>query len=143
VAAMPRPFACVHLRLLEEYLVHHADKVHGNRTRVLQALAGFVAEQAAAGTTAFYVATDSDLRSTLAAMPPPARFHTCFDHGCTAATFGADSVQGYVDLEVCAAADVFRGNTFSSYTLAVCGRRGDQECRDLFDRTIDDGRLLL
>jgi hypothetical protein len=44
---------------------------------------------------------------------------------------------------VCAAADFFVGNIYSSNTLHICALRGDQACGDLFGRRITDGRLLM
>jgi hypothetical protein len=145
IDAMSRPFACVHLRLLDEYLEHHKSLPHGNRTHVLHLFQQFASAQVAGGTQNIYVAADTDIRAWASTALPThlrLRVHMCFDFGCPA-IFGADSVQGVVDASVCTAADVFRGNIYSSYTLHICARRNDQSCEDLFGRTISDNRLLI
>jgi hypothetical protein len=146
VSALARPFACVHLRLLPEYLQSHGGQPHGNRTHVLLAFQQFADAQLANGTRAIYVAADTDIRpwARSAALPTAlqARVHTCVDFGCPD-NFGEEAQHGVVDTRVCAAADVFTGNIFSSYTLLICAQRGDQACDDLFGRAITDDRLLL
>ena len=142
IAAMQQPFACVHLRVLDEFLRDHRAQEHGNRTHALSMFRRFVDAQLALNVSTFYLATDTDIRALLEAPPADARFHTCFDFGCNA-RFGDDTRQGFIDGEVCKAAHVFRGNVYSSYTLAVCARRNDQLCEDLFGRRITDERLLM
>ena len=144
VAALPRPYACIHLRLKQEYLAAHGGEVHGNSTAVLAALASFLAAQRARKVTTFYAATDTHAAALLAPLVPQgAALHTCQDFGCSAQGAGDDSARGFVDRSVCAAADVFAGNIYSSYTLHICALRGDQACVDLFGRRISDGRLLV
>ena len=162
-----QPFMCVHVRVLTEYLnTQQPSQPHANRTHVLHQLEQLVRrqweQQPHNNITAVYVAMDSDVRpelnriaaslsATAAAaaatgLPPraPPRFVTCFDFGCSAATFGVDSVEGHLDAELCSHAALFRGNLYSSYTLQICARRRDHTCLDLFGRTLlGDDRLLI
>ena len=142
--ALPRPFACIHLRLKEEYLRAHDGAVHGNASTVLAAFKAYLSAQRARKVTTFYVATDTNAAAVLAPLVPPgAVLRTCADFGCAAELAGEESSVGFVDRSVCAAADFFVGNIYSSYTLHICALRGDQACGDLFGRRITDGRLLM
>jgi hypothetical protein len=147
IAALHPPFACVHIRLSDEYLAHHAAEAHGNRTHVLLQLQQFIVTNADVqqGIKSVYVASDIDIGHWKATALPTSMqrlVHTCQDFGCPA-TFGENTEQGIVDANVCAAADVFRGNIFSSYSLCICAQREDQLCTDLLGRSISDDRLLL
>ena len=142
--ALPRPFACIHLRLKEEYLRAHGGAVHGNASVVLASFKAYLSAQRARKVTTFYAATDTNAAAALAPLVPPgAVLFTCADFGCAAEQAGEESGVGFVDRSVCAAADFFVGNIYSSYTLQICALRGDQACGDLFGRRIADGRLLM
>ena len=141
---LPPSFACVHLRLKEEFLVTHQGQEHGDKERVLSRFYAYLQTEVPANVTAVYLAMDVDLRSQLKKFrpKPSKRIYTCFDFGC-APNFGDDAAQGVIDGSICAGAEVFRGNIFSSYSLAICGRRGDHLCLDLFGRQLTDQRVLM
>ncbi len=134
-------YACAHVRILDEYLHDHLREQHGNKTLVLMKLFEFVLRQ---GNGTVYITADTDIRPWIKEMfaAPIQRVMTCFDLGCHN-DFGDDSVQGFVDANICARAVEFKGNTYSSYTLLICAMRGDQACEDLFGRSLKDGRLLI
>ena len=132
-------YTCIHVRIKQEYLDSQKGEVHGNKDTVLAAVRGKMLEQLARGS--IYLASDTDVSEWLQTNFVPAqleRIASTYQVGLS----GQGVIHGIVDNLVCSQATWFFGSIYSSYTLSICAKRGDQLCLDLYGRTLGDDRFL-
>jgi hypothetical protein len=138
-------FTCYHARVADEFLAQHTlDRPHFLKDNVFGMLGGFIKSDEAVRSNAslpsIYVTTDINERVENIVGRAASAATSCHAFGCPQVK--DDVTWGLIESEVCAAAHKFLGNIYSTFTLSICARRNDQSCRDMFDQTLSDGRLL-
>lgn len=137
-------FTCYHARVADEFIAQHRNMPIFNKMTVYSMLSRSVELHEMARRTesapGVYISTDThDPIENIIGRSTPAVM-TCHAHGCR--NVSGDVVWGAVERVVCASAKDFFGNIYSTFTLSVCSLRRDQVCKDLFNQTLADGRLL-
>lgn len=138
-------FSCYHARVADEFFVlHKRDRPQFQRQHVFNMLKGFIKDNENVGrnTSVPGIYITSDVNEPVESIAGQATGHatTCHAFGCS--KIEDDVTWGLIEREVCASAHDFFGNIYSTFTLAICGRRNNQSCNDMFNQSLSDGRLL-
>lgn len=157
VQSLASNYTCYHARVADEFMAQHqaarpqfaADNVFRLISQRMSsegqpARGGGGGESDAALPPSVYITSDDNnpvqrIVVNASSLQAAAAATSCRAFGCAE----KDHVSwGIIERLVCASAATFLGNIYSTFTLSVCALRNDQPCRDLFNQTLSDGRLL-
>lgn len=138
-------FTCYHARVADEFLTQHrVARPHFGADNVFRMIDERIEQEREANPPGqnlptVYITSDlvdpvKMLSTGSSPIATSCRAFGCSDKDCVG--------WAIIDRLVCASAATFLGNTYSTFTLAICAIRNDQKCRDLFGQALGDGRLL-
>lgn len=134
-------YDCVHLRTKQEYFdTQDPEQPHASAEGVYGAALEWLEQRAESIGRPVYVAQDVPSESFGTRLHAMSSVKAVFSLPETCGDVSV--VCALVDKSVCANAQSFVGSIYSSFSLSVCGKRGDPLCVDLYGRSLGDGRLV-